>query len=290
VAAPASRLSNRQGELIMAKSLGFWRGGLYIATLVSLFLAGPVGAAIDLSILPADMVQQPGDTILVQLTVVNESSAFNAYDARITYDPQRLLFLRMSPVTAQEGPLMTGACPNRFHIFTIAPDSTYLQINHSLLCAGVNVTGPGVVYRLRFRCRALEGPTSLGFGLPTAFYDDGLYVNPVNLAGAVVQIGGSTPAPEVVPARVGITTAPNPFNPRTTITFDLPAMSLVRLAIYDPSGRRVRGLVDDMRDAGRNTVNWDGRDDAGRSVATGTYFARIDAGDFHQACKMVLMK
>ncbi len=275
----------------MAKSLGFWRGGLCVTALVSVFLACPAVASVDLSILPANMVQQPGDTILVELTVVNESDAFNAFDARVTYDPQRLLFLRMTPVDAQIGPLMfPEGCFNRFHIFTIAPDSTYLQVNFSLLCAGVSVNGPGVVYRLRFQCRALEGSTALGFGAPTAFYYGGLDVTPVNLQGAVVQIGGSTAAPDIVPARLHLTAAPNPFNPRTTIAFELPASSPVRLTIHDPSGRRVRALLAETREAGRHAVSWDGRDDAGRAVATGTYFAKIDAGAFHQACKMVLMK
>ncbi len=83
---------------------------------------------------------------------------------------------------------------------------------------------------------------------------------------------------------------PNPFNPQTTLAFALPQAQHVTLAIYGLAGTRVRTLVDEPRAAGGHTVIWNGRDDAGRVLATGTYFAKIDAGDFHQIRKMVLMK
>ena len=84
--------------------------------------------------------------------------------------------------------------------------------------------------------------------------------------------------------------APNPFNPTTTITFDIAHPSPVRLRIYDVAGRLVRVLVD--RDLGRaqHDVGWDGRDDGGRPVASGVYFYRIIVGDFVETRKMVLLK
>ncbi len=83
---------------------------------------------------------------------------------------------------------------------------------------------------------------------------------------------------------------PNPFNPRTTLAFELPQERQVHLAIYAVDGTRVRTLVDGMREAGRHEVSWDGRDDTGRSVAAGTYFGRVIAGDLNQIRKMVLVK
>ncbi len=64
----------------------------------------------------------------------------------------------------------------------------------------------------------------------------------------------------------------------------------MHLAIYAVDGTRVRTLVEGMREAGRHEVSWDGRDDTGRSVAAGTYFARVVAGDLNQIRKMVLVK
>lgn len=83
---------------------------------------------------------------------------------------------------------------------------------------------------------------------------------------------------------------PNPFNPRTTIEFALPRAEAVRLTIHGIDGRLVRVLVDEVRPAGRHTVAWDGRDGAGRGVATGSYFYTLDAGSFRQVRKMTLLK
>jgi len=83
---------------------------------------------------------------------------------------------------------------------------------------------------------------------------------------------------------------PNPFNPQTTIRFSLPQTEDVRLAIYDVSGRLVKTLVNEHREAGHHEVIWRGQDNSNRRVATGTYFYVIQAGDFHQVHKMSLIK
>jgi len=81
------------------------------------------------------------------------------------------------------------------------------------------------------------------------------------------------------PRRVGFDGAvPNPFNPLTEFRFDLPRALRVDLRIYDVAGRHVRTLVAGPRGAGHQTATWSGRDDAGRMVASGTYFARLQAG------------
>ena len=83
---------------------------------------------------------------------------------------------------------------------------------------------------------------------------------------------------------------PNPFNPNTTIKFGLKERSPVSLKIYNASGRLVRILVEEVRDAARYEEVWDGRDNTGRTVASGIYFYRLVAGDFVQARKMVLLR
>jgi hypothetical protein len=69
---------------------------------------------------------------------------------------------------------------------------------------------------------------------------------------------------------------PNPFNPSTRIAFDLEAPATVHLRVYDAAGRLVRSLVDEAMPAGRYVKTWDGRDGAGRQVASGIYFYRQD--------------
>jgi len=83
---------------------------------------------------------------------------------------------------------------------------------------------------------------------------------------------------------------PNPFNPATTIAYDLAEPVDVRLVLYDVRGRQVREMVRATQAAGRYAVSWDGRGDGGEYVASGVYFYRLAAGSFVQTRKMVLLK
>jgi hypothetical protein len=83
---------------------------------------------------------------------------------------------------------------------------------------------------------------------------------------------------------------PNPFNPMTKISFSLPETQHVRLTVYGLDGRKVATLLDETRGAGLHEIVWTGRDDAGQSVASGTYFYRVDAGPYSDVRKMTLMK
>jgi hypothetical protein len=83
---------------------------------------------------------------------------------------------------------------------------------------------------------------------------------------------------------------PNPFNPSTRIPFELTRGGRVRLEVYDVAGRRVRAVVDRELPAGLHEAEWDGRDDAGQSAASGVYFYRMHAGDRTETRRMVLLK
>jgi flagellar hook assembly protein FlgD len=84
--------------------------------------------------------------------------------------------------------------------------------------------------------------------------------------------------------------APNPFNPRTTIRFDLPAAGTVRLAIYDVAGRLVKVLVEGEIPAGSHEAVWDGRDTSGRSAPSGSYLARLVAGGRVEGVRLSLVR
>ena len=83
---------------------------------------------------------------------------------------------------------------------------------------------------------------------------------------------------------------PNPFNPQTQISYALPQTCDVRVTVYNLLGQRVRVLVDGHQQAGCITVHWDGKDEQGTDVASGIYFYKIEAGDFVDAKKMLLLK
>ncbi len=84
--------------------------------------------------------------------------------------------------------------------------------------------------------------------------------------------------------------APNPFNPRTTIAFELPQAGHARLDVYDAAGLRVRRLVDADLAAGRHEAAWDGRTDAGVEAASGTYLVLLDTGNGALRRKMTLLR
>jgi hypothetical protein len=83
---------------------------------------------------------------------------------------------------------------------------------------------------------------------------------------------------------------PNPFNPATAIGYQLPAAAQVRLEIYDLLGQKVRVLAAGVEAAGFHQVVWDGRDEAGREVASGTYLCRLQAGAQVAARRLLLLR
>ena len=96
-----------------------------------------------------------------------------------------------------------------------------------------------------------------------------------------------TPAPVFTFA---ITAFPNPFNPETTIRYEVPRSGNVTVAVYDARGALVATLVDASQDAGSYDVPWHGTDAAGDPVGSGVYFARIDFSGDTKSRKLVLLK
>ena len=88
---------------------------------------------------------------------------------------------------------------------------------------------------------------------------------------------------------------PNPFNPETWIPFELSQDSQVAISIYDVQGQLIRQLELGMVTAGRyisadQAAYWDGKTQAGEAVASGTYFYQLQAGDYLETKKMVILK
>ncbi len=83
---------------------------------------------------------------------------------------------------------------------------------------------------------------------------------------------------------------PNPFNPHTTVNFTLAEEQRARLTIFDPAGRHVALLADELFPSGMNQVDWSGKDDSGRNLASGVYFLRMEAQGFIEQSKLVLIR
>ena len=97
-------------------------------------------------------------------------------------------------------------------------------------------------------------------------------------------------ATETPESSVLLSNYPNPFNPETTITYQLPEQSHVILEIYNISGEKVYTLVNRVNQPGLHSVTWNGRDNSGQPVTGGIYLCRIQAARFRQMIRMILLK
>ena len=113
-----------------------------------------------------------------------------------------------------------------------------------------------------------------------------VYCQRVDANGFAVLTGTDTPAMLIELCQ----NYPNPFNPATTVTYSVPAMCNVTLKIYDVSGKCVVCLVERAWGRGSYTVEWNGEDEKGNSVASGIYLYRLEAGEQTISKKMVLLR
>ena len=83
---------------------------------------------------------------------------------------------------------------------------------------------------------------------------------------------------------------PNPFNPETSISYQIPEAAQVEIKIFNTMGQNIKTLISQKQNAGYYLVHWDGNDSNGNKVVSGIYMYRIEAGDFICIKKMTLMK
>jgi hypothetical protein len=91
-----------------------------------------------------------------------------------------------------------------------------------------------------------------------------------------VRLAFPLPAPEAFALYPNV---PNPFNPSTTIQYDLPETAEITLEIFDMPGRHVRTLANEPKPAGHYSVVWDGRDERGKMVASGVFLYQLRVGN-----------
>ena len=150
-----------------------------------------------------------------------------------------------------------------------------LSVN-PLFCKGSGVA-TGTFYLEEGSPCASEGGTGLGIG-----------AWPVGC-----ESGSGTSRTDQLPDSGGfhrVSAYPNPFNPRTLVTFELPASRRVRIAVFNLKGQRVAGLADRTFPAGGHGVPWEGLDDQGRQVPSGTYFVVLQDGRHTRRTKVTLLK
>jgi len=163
-----------------------------------------------------------------------------------------------------------------------------------------SVTGAGVVARIKMRAsnQSQVGQTvSLNLQNATAVDPAGQALQ-VSVSNQTLVLEVASRQNELVPATFMLhANVPNPFNPSTTIQYDLAEAVDVSIEIFDMLGKLVRTLVQTRQPAGRYSVAWDGRDDFGKTLASGVFIYRLQAGPstgsgqgFVQSRKMLLVR
>lgn len=264
---------------------------LIIVTLVTGALsgAGAARAAVSTALLPATQTVTPGSTFSLFFDVTSAGSLFNGFDLVVQYDPSALTLLTDS-LTAQQGCLMTGgcsaACGQTFHRFTAAGDSAVA--NNVLLCNAFALTGPGHLYRLRFRASNTLQTTSVTVRR-ARFYNAGLFVTPVTTANATIGIGvsvGVGDGASTLPN--GWRAEPNPSAGRIEFRSEGDASGLVTGEILDLQGRVLQRWAPVWVGA-RGRLMWDGRGADGARLPAGLYMVRIRRGQQVSTTRVTLL-
>ena len=125
------------------------------------------------------------------------------------------------------------------------------------------------------------------FGSASLFTGEGWYIDDIHYSNTT----GSNNDTIIPITNQLYSNFPNPFNPTTTISFDIAqASSFVTLDIYNIKEQKVKTLVNDDLEVGKHTILWDGKDDSGKSVSSGIYFYKMKTAKYTSTRKMILMK
>ena len=268
----------------------------WILAIALVVLAGPESAraqGIHVALMPFQQNVAPGAEFDIEIDVTQAGYAFNGFKAVVTYDPAALTFLPSSPLSLQQGCLMTGgcsgACGNTFHSFTAAADS--LVANNVTICDQFALTGPGQIYKLHFRASTTPQVAYVRFRRAT-FYNAGLYVVPVATADAAIGIGvtldaGGAPAP--LPG-LRLRAEPNPARGSVAFAIEADAPGELSVEVHDVSGRLMRRWSGGWQAGGVRRLSWDGTDARGARSPAGIYLVTARSGDRSARTRVTLLE
>ena len=185
--------------------------------------------------------------------------------------PHHIKVFMTPPSTGEPFSLMSGESIDISHSFAVDPGWDY-----NLMGVAAWVSRPG------------GDPTSpacnQGFNL---IENEVLQSRWVPASPTGVEDQASSPLAD----RFKLSVAPNPFNPKTTVSFELAQAATISLQIYDLAGRLVDVLVaDEARPAGHQSVEWNGQDRSGRQVSSGVYLCRLEAEGCAETQRMVMVR
>ncbi|MGE5433106.1 MAG: T9SS type A sorting domain-containing protein [Syntrophomonadaceae bacterium] len=224
-----------------------------------------------------------GDTSLVTLTAYNNNLTFEDIEPVLKLHNISFYYGPQDSIGKYTDTIIHPGDVIKLSVKVGGTDNLYQWFKNGLMITGANS-----------KDYALNSNDSLSSGSYNCMITNAIakdliiYSRPVN-----VQIGGMTAVsknlevPKVFELHQNF---PNPFNPSTQISYDIPKEGRVVLKIYSMDGREVTTLIDEFQPAGRKTVLWNGRDSRGGQVSSGMYFYKLQSGSEIKTRKMLLLK
>jgi hypothetical protein len=238
----------------------------------------PAGANGDATMtLKVDGEARMGEMLTLNAQI-GQAQALTGWGLTVQYDPTRFEFVEAA---APEGNLLqsAGASDPLFLVHSDTPGEVTLA---SAVGGNLAASGEGNLAQLVFRpIGEFEDAT---FDIANGIvFDPSQLTNPVGVA-EVLEV-------RAIPSAFALNqNFPNPFNPQTTISYDLAEAGQVHLQVYNVMGQLVKSLVSENQPAGRYQVVWSGNDAVGRQVASGIYFYRLNTSGFKAVRKLMLLK
>jgi len=250
--------------------------------MIILVLSGAANAAsITTSLIPSLSKSAMGDTIHVEVIIdISElSKQLGSYTAKATWNPQELSYANY------EGGTTTG-----FENPYVNPENIAEGL---LIFAAANPYGAsGEIHIITLNFNIIgelnqEYNVDIEFtAMAAAFTFEDLLPLWENLTNSAIKLN---PA-DVITSFVLQQNHPNPFNPVTEIGFQLPKNSNVQMNVFNSNGQLVKTLINRDMVVGSYTVTWDGRNDIGNNVPSGMYLLVLNAGNFRDEKKLLLVR
>jgi hypothetical protein len=143
----------------------------------------------------------------------------------------------------------------------------------------------------QFDLSAFHGPVLIRFHFASdeQYGFEGWYIDDIEIqTEQTTDVDDDTPRPHFVNAMMSA--HPNPFNPSTTIPYEVAQRSRVEVKIFDVAGRHVQTLVDQIKDQGRYVALWHGRDRRGAAASSGVYFCRLTIGSYSATQRLIMIR
>ncbi len=215
------------------------------------------------------------NTQVVLPVQLKNASNIATCDVIFKYDPEKINYQSFASSLMESGYFVNAS--------EIEPGKARFTVASSKLIEGNLETG-------KIMLKFSDGKIPVGSSVTTEYsLNNSPYKTGPSITFSLTGINSKND--NVIPDKFSVSqNYPNPFNPSTTIVYAIPQASRVTVSIYNMLGQKVKTLINSEKSAGTYSVQWNGDNDSGQKVTSGTYIYRVQAGEKVQTMKMILMK